>query len=191
MGTLNNLLIFAAGAAIGSVVTWKILSARYEARLQEEIESVKESFADLHNDEESEDEPVKPVEVDENKLAYDTLLNKHNYNTTIKKEDSNMTEPYEITYEDFGERDGFDVITMTYYADGVLTDEDDNPVEDVLGMVGCDLAARFAAKEEDANDRDRDSIYIRHEGMESDLEILRDYRSFSSVTGYGSPVYDE
>lgn len=191
MGTLNNVLIFAAGAAIGSVVAWKILSIRYEARLQEEIDSVKESFANLHGDYEAKPETenleVKAPEIND----YENIIGEQKYNTTDKKEDSKMTEPYEISYEDFGERDGYDVNTMTYYSDGVLTDEDDNPVEDVLGMVGCDLGARFKEKESDPNDRDRDSIYVRNEEMECDLEILRDYRSFSSVTGYRSPVYDE
>ena len=194
MGTLNNVLIFAAGAAIGSVAAWKILSVKYEERLQAEIESVKESFEMLHGD--SDDNTVEEeesVEVEDNKMTYDDLVTKHNYNTSFKKEkeDSKMTEPYEIPYEDFGERDGYDANTMTYYSDGVLTDEDDNPIEDVLGMVGCDLGARFKEKDNDPNDKDRDSIYIRNEDMECDLEILRDYRSFSSVTGYRSPVYGE
>lgn len=40
----TNLLMFATGAAIGSVVTWKLLEAKYEQLVKEEIESVKEVF---------------------------------------------------------------------------------------------------------------------------------------------------
>ena len=38
-----NVLVFAAGAAIGSAVTWKVVKTKYERFAQEEIESVKEA----------------------------------------------------------------------------------------------------------------------------------------------------
>ena len=40
MNKLWGVFIFAAGAAIGSVVTWKIVKRKYERRAQEEIEWV-------------------------------------------------------------------------------------------------------------------------------------------------------
>ena len=42
--TLSKVLIFAAGAAIGSAVTWKLIKEKYERIAQEEIDSVKEVF---------------------------------------------------------------------------------------------------------------------------------------------------
>ena len=49
--TLSKVLIFAAGAAIGSVVTWKVLDKKlkdeYEQRLAEDTASIKESFSFL------------------------------------------------------------------------------------------------------------------------------------------------
>ena len=44
---ITNVLFFAAGAAIGSVATWKILKNRYERIVQEEIDSVKNAFNEL------------------------------------------------------------------------------------------------------------------------------------------------
>ena len=43
--TLSNFIIFATGAAIGSVVTWKIVKTKYEQIAQEEIDSVKEVYS--------------------------------------------------------------------------------------------------------------------------------------------------
>ena len=43
--TLSNFIIFATGAAIGSVVTWKIVKTKYEQIAKEEINSVKEVFS--------------------------------------------------------------------------------------------------------------------------------------------------
>ena len=43
--TLNNVLIFAVGAAIGSAATWYFVKTKYERIAQEEIDSVKEEFS--------------------------------------------------------------------------------------------------------------------------------------------------
>lgn len=63
-----NTLMFAAGAAIGSVVTWKVLKTRYEKITKEEIESVKETFAEyfvnkdnISEEETSEDDDERPA----------------------------------------------------------------------------------------------------------------------------------
>lgn len=45
-----NVLMFTAGAAIGSVVTWKVVKTKYERIAQEEIDSVKEAFAEYFVD---------------------------------------------------------------------------------------------------------------------------------------------
>lgn len=45
--TLCKIFLFAAGAAIGSVATWKLVKTKYEQIAQEEIDSVKEEYANL------------------------------------------------------------------------------------------------------------------------------------------------
>ena len=42
----NEPLIFAAGLAVGSVVTWLIVKKKYKDMAQEEINAVKESFSE-------------------------------------------------------------------------------------------------------------------------------------------------
>ena len=37
--------IFSAGAAVGSILTWKLIKTRYERIVQEEIDSVKAVFS--------------------------------------------------------------------------------------------------------------------------------------------------
>ena len=46
---LVNILLVTAGAAIGSVVTWKVLKDKYELIVQEEIDSVKEEYQILRD----------------------------------------------------------------------------------------------------------------------------------------------
>ena len=42
---ISNIIIFAVGAAIGSAVTWKFAKNKYSKIADEEIRSVKETFA--------------------------------------------------------------------------------------------------------------------------------------------------
>ena len=42
---LSNAIMFAAGAAIGSVVTWRLLKTKYENLVQEEIESIRQVYS--------------------------------------------------------------------------------------------------------------------------------------------------
>lgn len=42
--TLCNVLLFTVGAAIGSAVTWKVVTYKYDRLVQEEIDSVKEEY---------------------------------------------------------------------------------------------------------------------------------------------------
>lgn len=59
-----NVITFAAGAAIGSVVTWKLVKTKYENIAREEIESVKETFAEYFatNDDTTETEETEEDE---------------------------------------------------------------------------------------------------------------------------------
>ena len=47
--TMFNAILFTAGAAIGSLVTWKIVETKYSRIAQEEIDSVKDEYGRLRN----------------------------------------------------------------------------------------------------------------------------------------------
>ena len=47
---LTNVFLVTIGAAIGSVVTWKLVKTRYEKIAQEEIDSVKEEYSKMSKD---------------------------------------------------------------------------------------------------------------------------------------------
>ena len=66
--------------------------------------------------------------------------------------------------------------TLTYYADHVLTDDFDNPIEDVEAMVGEESLNHFGEYEEDA-------VYVRNERHKIDYEILLDERKYTEVVG--------
>lgn len=180
--TLSKFLIFSAGAAVGSVVTWKLLKTKYERIAQEEIESVKEVFSRKRPiDESTKVEETEEENVDESGDQeigkYEKILHEAGYTNysnveTINKEVDEVEKPYVISPEDFDEFDEYETSSLTYYADGVLTDEEDNIVDDPKDIVGDDFADHFGEYEDD-------SVFIRNDRLKCDYEILKDYRRYS------------
>lgn len=180
-----NVLVFSLGAAVGSALTWKILKTRYEKKTQEEIDSVKEVFSRKRDADETESTPDESVyfdKIDEKVAAAAEALESYNPDQKVDKETmrtkakKHYRDPYVISPDEFGELEdeGYDTETLSYYADGVLTDEMDNPVEDVEGTVGSDSLNHFGDYEDDA-------VHVRNERLKCDYEILYDFRRFKDV----------
>jgi hypothetical protein len=85
-----------------------------------------------------------------------------------------VTKPYVISPEDFGEIEDYDQRTLFYYEDGVLTDDEDNPIEDVDGVVGRGSLTHFGEYEDD-------SVHVRNERLRIDYEILREPNTYADV----------
>lgn len=191
-----NAFMFATGAAIGSLVTWKCVKTKYERIAQEEIDSVKKEFRQQANKSakmhvmEDEHEDCAASEADSDSH---TTTEMHEYidiaGRYLSTDDVSNAEneqkgggaymakkPYVISPDDFGELDGYETTTLTYYADGVL--EDDYYVvideEEVDNMVGLDSFNHFGEHEED-------TVYVRNEQQKTDFEIQRDLRKYSEI----------
>ena len=173
---IKNLLSFIAGAAIASAVTWKVASKIYE----EEIESVKEVFSQRKqkgNDE------VETSISKRHKEELNDIIKENGYTSdSDKKEEKGGSEKVMNTYEnihivspnEFGEDDNYDVTSLTYYADGVITDEMDNVIDNPEELVGADIASHFGDFEED-------SVFIRNDDTETYYEVLMDCQNYSDV----------
>lgn len=193
----TNMFIFAVGAAIGSVVAWLYAKKYYERIANEEIESMKEWLARRveEQDKEKEEESESPAQnhttpsIKPDLMDYAAKVKDLGYvdysRRTEEKEEMDSEEEvddtddyiYVIKPEIFGEED-YEEVSLTYYADGVLTDEQDNPIEDVAGMVGADYASHFGEYEDD-------SVFIRNDRLRTDFEILADQRKYSNLTKNG------
>lgn len=188
--TLSNFLFFTAGAAVGSVVTWKFIKTKYEQLAQEEIDSVKAVYCPREEEPESEtpDNNVEkgyiPNTTDLN--TYSDTLASQGYtdyanakdgvvNTTKPVEEvDDMERPYVISYEDFGELDGYRIVSLLYFNDGVLTDDQYEPVEDADSIVGLDSLEHFGDEEDD-------SVFVRNDKRKTDYEILKDERNYADL----------
>ena len=85
-----------------------------------------------------------------------------------------QTKPYVIPPEQFGDDEEYEQISLTYYADGVLADENDEVIEDVEDAVGIDSLNHFGEYEDD-------SVFVRNDARKCDYEILLDQRTYSEV----------
>ena len=184
--TLTSFFMFAAGAVVGSFVTWKMMDEKYRQMADEEIESMREYFSNKSkkiehveledNDEEDETETYEVAEKDIR--DYEGVLEKVNYSgyTTVstKEVEKDMTGPYVITPEEFGELKEYETIELTYYADFVLADNRNNPIEDVDDVIGLDSLDHFGEYEDD-------SVFVRDDERKIDYQILLDPRKYSDV----------
>ena len=176
---------FIIGAASGATVAWYLLKDKYETLAQEEIDSVKEVFA--RREQEMKDETVKRnvaegiKDSDRTKpdlKEYAEQLKKNGYTrySDLSADDEGVsdkqTKPYVIPPEQFGDDENYDQISLTYYADGVLADENDEVI--VEDAVGIDSLNRFGEYEDD-------SVFVRNDARKCDYEILLDQRTYSEV----------
>ena len=191
--SVKNFMIFAAGAAIGSVITWNFVKAKYEQIANEEITSVKETYAkklEEIRDHEIEDELGEDDEddfyeedTDDEEFSEDDMENyydavreyEHNDYDNSAQNGLEVDKPYVISPEEFGEFDNYEQISLTYYDDGYLADDMDDLVEDVEDIIGWELLNHIGEYEEDA-------IHIRNDSLKTDYEILRVMDRYSDIS---------
>lgn len=186
MSKVTNLVMFAVGAAVGSVVTWQYVKKKYEQIAQEEIDSVKAVFLKKGPDMEVvvSDAPqqaeTRKVEEKPNISEYAAMLGKEGYTSysgigSGKEEQASMKDkPYVISPEEFGEFEGYERISLTLYEDQVLADDNDELVEDVEDTIGFESLTHFGEYEDD-------SVFVRNDRLKCDYEILLDHRAYSDV----------
>lgn len=192
--TSNSFFIFAVGAVIGSAVTWKLTKNKYEQIAREEIAEMREyvrNRSKYNGPEQSEPTSGETVAKKMTIRDYAAKLDEMEYidyaNADLEEKEeevSDVERPYVITPEEFDTKDGYDIISLTYYADKVLADDMDGIVENVDDIVGNDFYTHFGEYEDD-------SVFIRNDRMKCDYEILADTRCYSDVVGRFLPQITE
>ena len=193
---LSNVLLFTAGVAVGSLVTWRYFKSKYEVvedDIDEESDNLdKDDQEELESIETKSDYSKKPPLKEYAKMVESNGYVPKTHMEEVEEEiangeldDKDVYEPFIIRPEEYGELHAYETLSLNYYADGVLTDELDNPIEDVESLVPADFADHFGEYEDDV-------VHVRNDNLECDYEILRDLRKFTDVVGeYPCPTEDE
>ena len=203
---MKNFFTFVTGLVIGSVITYVVVKDKFEKIAQEEIDSVKEVFGRrVEKEADKKVEKIAEKEVEKIRKEYneyDNLTKNYtNYSKNETKENNEEDEdeevcendedgvelfeverasdsdrPYVIDPWDFGGEDGYDTVTLIYYADDVLTDSDNNVIEDedIDDFVGADFAEHFGEYE-------KDCVCVRNDRLKIDYEICRDIIKYSTL----------
>lgn len=189
MNKATGFVMFVLGATVGSVATWQYTKKKYERIAQEEIDSVKEIFSKRESAADVEivtpepqtakvGKPEEKPDITEYaaRLEREGYTNYSNVSAGEKKEEQEAIEmkPYVISPEEFGEFEDYERISLSYYADQILADEDDEKIEDVDNVVGLESLTHFGEFEDD-------SVFVRNDRLKCDYEILLDQRTYSDV----------
>lgn len=198
----TKLIMFATGSVIGSVVTWYFLKKRYEKIIKEEINSVKETLKSSsrvnHSDkwhEHLEDyiynkkltlkenleeaknlkdvHQVEKITQDNGYVDYSGIMTKPKEKKEEKGETTTTNSVHIITPEEYGNGD-YETVSLMYFSDGVLTDDQREPIENVDEVIGEESLLHFGEYEED-------SVFVRNDDLKADYEILLDIRKYSDV----------
>lgn len=197
----KTILAFLIGAAIGAAVTRQAFKDKYEALAEEEIEAMREYYAESDLEGMTDDDYEKHVkeytEVFDGagttikNIAYrkpNTARTSYNKPPLLSVVASDAAgdepksidpdKPYVITIEDFMNNcQDFDKASLTYYnEDDTLADEQEEAITDVYMTVGDDALLRFG----DGSD-DPDMVYVRNERLGSDYEVLRVNKSYQET----------
>lgn len=183
----TTLLGFLTGIILGGAVAWCYSKEKYAFIAEQEIASVKEAYS-KREQQEKPVEPVTPTMLPPGKTGEKPSLVEYakrvqgegytEYSTTVAgkaaAEETQKGTPGEIPYvispDEFGEIDEYTQVSLTYFADGVLSDEYGAVVDNVEEIVG-DALNHFGEYEDD-------SVFVRNDAKRCDYEILQDLRTF-------------
>lgn len=187
---LSHVIAFVAGVAVGYFAANYLLKDKYEKRFQQEVSSTIEAFKSNKNEEYKKDDEVNFKDEKLKDISDDIVVadikeyakNIGNLNYSEVKdekpseEEDNIdhTKPYVITEEEVDAYMNYSITQWNYYADGVLTDENNEVVEDVSTTIGKEAFEHLKKTSESA-------IYVRNDLLELDYEILKNKMTYAEL----------
>ena len=201
---MKNVLIFLIGAAAGAGAMYLALRKKVEKEINKALSEIDEDKYGKEENKTTEEPEQKESEPGKRDLtAYHEVLKKVDYTKAAPatEEVTTMTESVEKSVEELTEKaqeivgkpkakktkvpkkvtpDEFDAtnddgkMTLTYYADGVLADDEDN-VYDPVETMGATNFKNFKAT--------YDPVYILNYANGIIYEVVQDNRKYSDIVG--------
>lgn len=200
----KNIISFIVGAVVGAVSTFfgvnTYLKKQYDDKMDEEIQSVKDSFrnqlriikesydrqaakeTDISNPPKVQNEIDKKEDTNKTEALkeYENIKRSNNYicysdaEQKGKEDEVEEGKPYVITGDQFGEYPDYDAMDLLYFADGVLTDDDYNVIEDIDATISKSSLDHFGEYEED-------TVYVRNDELACDYNVTKDERNYADL----------
>lgn len=177
----TSVLTFIFGVGIGAAVSYLVTKDYYEGVIDEEVASVKEAYS--RSTDAVIQKPTTASNTNYNKpdlAEFMAQTQKHDYTAYSSEvaEDAKdeevkdeMVDPYIITEPSFNDDNpDYEKLSFTYYANGILTDDANKPLENPEPIVG-DALNEF-------EDPETDVVYVRNDILCADYEICRDLEDY-------------
>ena len=173
---LKNVLIFAVGAGVGSLLTWQIMNEKHEQELEDQYNAILEEFErEDYIETIKEYDTVDIVSNDGDVVKKIIRYNKPSLEEVIEADISQG--PYIIDARTFDALEPdyiHDKVSLTYYQiDEVLVDSDDEMITNVYDLIGNEALACFGKYSPDP-----DIVHVRNQQLGIDYEIARVYKSY-------------
>lgn len=196
--TIINVFLFATGAAIGSLVTWKIMQTKCEKIIQDEIDSFKETYAlcmsgskdpvneteesaENETDEEDSGQNGFPASVMTDYTALASRYGKPSGEDTETVEEGEgdddfpyINGPVVISPEEYGDGNyDHDLYVLTYYDDGILANDwwETLDIDETIGEEALEHFGDFT----------EDVVHVRNERLKADYEVTKDPRNYMDM----------
>lgn len=187
---LPTIICAGTGLILGGGIGYSVAKVKYEKRLDTEIEEIKVALSKYYIDqfnktdiqEEESELPEVVEETPEEKEEKKTEAEYTDYtayfaaNTSAveekpvieKKSENSGERPYVIHPNEFGYDDSYELITLMYFKDHKLTDENGDEVDDVDDTIGIESLNHFGEYEDIEN-----AIYICNDKTMCYYEVIK------------------
>lgn len=171
-----------SGGSIAAVICKKKYEKMYREQYEAAVKSVKETYSvpveKPEEDSPSVEDVADNIPDDSLRRELAALTEKYRTGSDFEMADPlripSKQEPYILEPDQYGDEPDYEQISLTYYADGKLADEDDDLVENIPLILGEEWRERF-------DKYDEDCVYVRNDARHCDYEITRDFRKYIEV----------
>lgn len=183
---IKNVLIFGAGAIIGSICSIQMVKERLKEDVESEIAEMRAYYRDKMKENKEEEtitkeEEFEPIEevIEKEEKQMEKIIQDKGYVNQKEEEVSDAYDiPYVINEEDYGGEEDYDTEVLTYFADKVLVDEVDEIIEDMDTVVGLGNLSIFEEFE------GAKVVYVRNDIYKTDFMICKDDWNYSDLSDY-------
>lgn len=167
---LNDVAFLVMGAFIGSAVTWRYMKKKREAEMNDEP-------FDWGEDEQNQPEDTtENTTEDSEKEEAENIIKYNQYfqeSSEKKEKESKSMDPIRVISPDEFQESEYPSLSLWYYTDGVITNDDNKIVTNAIELIGSDFKNHFGEYEDDP-----DTVYVVNENDKVIYEIMREYGAY-------------
>ena len=167
---LNDVAFLVMGAFIGSAVTWRYMKKKHEAEMSDEP-------FDWGEDEQNQpDDTTENTTEDSEKEEAENIIKYNQYfqeSSEKEEKESKSMDPIRVISPDEFQESEYPSLSLWYYTDGVITNDDNKIVTNAIKLIGSDFKNHFGEYEDDP-----DTVYVVNENDKVIYEIMREYGAY-------------